>query len=97
MRIYLHQNCRSIPIGHAHLKETATWAKFLAITGFVVSCLLVVVALFSGVFLNSLRNSNGYGSAMPMSAGLISGIYLVIAVVYFLLSLYLFRFAVRMK
>jgi len=82
------------PIGHAHLKETAKWAKFLGIVGFVVSAILVIIALFSSALLSSLPNFNG---ATPVSAGLISVLYLFIAVIYFFMSLYLFRFAVKMQ
>lgn len=83
------------PIGYVHLKETAMWAKFLAVVGFVVSILLIIVALFAGAFLGKL--SSTYGSAAPISGGLMKVLYLIIAAIYFFMSLYLFRFAVKMK
>jgi heme/copper-type cytochrome/quinol oxidase subunit 2 len=61
----------------------------------VLSIFLVLAGLFAGTFLASLSGASG--SQVPVSAGLISGLYIIIAVVYFLLSLYLFRFAVKMK
>src|SRR5687767_6911514 len=82
-------------VAYSHLKETAMWAKFLAIVGFVVSVLLIVLAIFAGAFLNTMSETT---APMPgMMAGLMSGIYVVAGVVYFLISLYLYKFAVKMK
>ncbi len=82
-------------IGHTHLKETAMWARFLGIVGIVVSILLVIIALFAGSFLATL--GSGMSTTAPVGAGLISGIYIIIAAIYFVISLFVFRFGVRMK
>jgi hypothetical protein len=84
------------PIGYSHLKETALWAKFLAIVGFVFSILLIVAGFFAGAFLSTLSSGTS-PAAPPMSAGLVSGVYITGGVIYFLICLYLFRFAVKMK
>lgn len=43
-------------VSRFHLKETATWAKFLAITGYVFS---VVIALFGLMSFTSLSDISG--------------------------------------
>ncbi|MEO7308309.1 MAG: DUF5362 family protein [Ferruginibacter sp.] len=85
-------------IAHAHLSETAKWANFLSIVGFVLSGILVIVALFMGTILGKLMN-NSYGSsgASFVGAGFITIIYLIIAALYFFMSLFLYRFASKMK
>ncbi len=81
-----------------HLKETARWAKFLAIVGFVFCLIIVIVAIFSGSFLSNM--SGGLGSTGPqslMGAGVMAAIYIVVGVIYFVLSLFLYRFAGKMQ
>ena len=81
---------------HAHLAETAKWASFLGIVGFVLSGILAIFALFAGTLLGSM--SRGFGSSGSMiGAGFITFIYLIIAAVYFFMSLFLYRFASKMK
>jgi Family of unknown function (DUF5362) len=82
-------------ISHGYLSETAKWANFLGIVGFVLSGILVIVALFAGTLMG--RMSSYGGSEAAMGAGMITILYLIIAVVYFFMSLFLFRFAGKMK
>jgi len=83
-------------ITHAHLAETAKWANFLSIVGFVVSCIIAIIALFAGTMLGSL--SRGFGNSGTMiGAGFVTFMYLIIAAVYFFMSLFLYRFASKMK
>ena len=82
-------------IAHAHLAETAKWSVFLSIVGFILSGILVIVALFAGTFISSM--SGGLGAAPVMGAGLITVVYLIIAALYFFMSLFLYRFATKMK
>ena len=82
-------------IAHSHLAETAKWGVFLSIVGFIISGIIVIAALFAGTFLGSM--SGGMGAAPVMSAGVITVIYLIIAAVYFFMSLFLYRFATKMK
>lgn len=82
----------------SHLKETAKWAKFLAIVGFVICGILLIVAMFAGTLLSTM--GGGLGSpATPsfLGAGFLSAMYIVIAVIYFALSLFLYRFANKMQ
>lgn len=83
----------------AQLKETAMWAKLLAVVGLVLSILIAIMGLFAGTMLSTMTRSFGGVSPMGgiMGSGLITILYLMIAAIYFLLSIYLYRFAVRMK
>lgn len=80
-------------IAVSHLKETAMWCKFLGIVGLVISVILGVFSLFAGTLLQSAS-----GGVMPTGSGFtLTVVYLIIAAIYFFLSLYMFRFATNMK
>ncbi|MDQ6472127.1 hypothetical protein RB619_15860 [Flavobacterium sp. LHD-80] len=80
------------------LKETAKWAYFLSILGFVGIGFFVLIAIFAGAFFSTM------GAAMPgMGAyggsfgALMSFFYLLIAAVYFFPVYYLFKFSSNAK
>lgn len=79
-------------VAHMHLKETAMWGKFLAITGFVLSGLMLLLALFTESLLKSSNSFRSGEDALQASI-----VYGIIALVYFVLSLYLLRFSAKMK
>lgn len=84
----------------AHLKETAMWAKLMGVVGIVLSILIGLMGLFAGTMLATMTRKFGGDSSESLGAlgsGMITIFYLFIAVIYFFLSLYLFRFAVKMK
>ena len=74
------------------LKETAKWAQFLSILGFVGIGFMVLLALFIGTLLSFLPG----GEMMPFPPALFSVIYLLFALFYFFPILYLYRFASSM-
>jgi hypothetical protein len=78
-----------------HLKETAMWSRFLAIAGFVVSGLYVVIAIFAGTLMSGL--TKGMGSAGMMGATTLTIIYLLFGGIGFVVSLFKYRFATQMK
>lgn len=80
---------------HIYLSETARWANFLSIVGFVLSVILAIAGLFMGVFLGS--TSSTYGNSSFIGAGFAAVFYLIIAALYFVMSLFLYRFASKMK
>ena len=85
-------------IAYAHLHETARWAKFLSVIGFIISVFLLLAAIFAGAFLSSFSGTGGVGGINSMiGTGVLSAVYIVIAVVYFIMSLFLFRFATKMR
>lgn len=89
------------PVIKSHLYETARWGKFLAILGFIVCVLVVLVGLFFGTFFNALvsRSEVSYeGNISSGSFGAMAAVfYIIIAVIYFFPCLFLFRFSTKMK
>ncbi|THU38080.1 hypothetical protein FAM09_15455 [Niastella caeni] len=82
-----HENMR-------YLGETAKWAKFLSIVGFVMCGLLVIAALFAGSLLSSF---SPLGGTMGASGLLVTIIYIGGALLYFFPCLYMFNFARKMQ
>ena len=92
IRMYLTDESKSF------LKETAKWAYFLSIMGFIGIALLVLLALFMGTLFTTLGSLGGGVAAMgALGGGFITAIYLVIAVIYFFPVYYLFQFASKAK
>lgn len=90
------------PVIKSHLSETAKWGKFLAILGFVVCGLIIIVGLFFGTIFSSLMSRSpevSYeGNISSGSVGAMAAIiYIIIAVVYFFPCLFLYRFSTKMK
>lgn len=92
------------PVTKAHLSETARWARFLAIIGFIFLGLMLLagVLVFINIPASDLNNTfgGGYGSG-----GLMENLGLGAFIIFFVIStiiiffplLYLLRFANRMK
>lgn len=79
------------------LSETAKWAKFIAIVGFVMTGLLVIFSLFAGSIMTYYSNAMG-GAGMPsMMGGFLTVIYLLMALLFFFPYLYLYNFASKMQ
>lgn len=72
------------------LLETAKWAKFLAIVGFVITGIIAVTAVFAGSLFSALASLSGPEMAMFPTFG-ITILYLIIAAVYFFPCLFLFQ------
>ena len=91
-KMYLSQEAQGF------LKETAKWAYFMSILGFIGIGFMVVLALFIGTIFSALNNMSGaMNPMMGIGTGFISGMYLVIALVYFFPIYYLFQFSSKMK
>ena len=83
-----------------YLAETAQWAKFLAIVGFVFMGLMVLIGLFFGSIMGGMMASLGEeASAGPMGAmgGFMGIMYVFIALIYFFPCYYLLKFANQTK
>lgn len=75
------------------LLTSCKWAKFLAIVGFVFLGLFVIIALligFAGFPMQDMPTSGGMKYAMML-------MYLLIALLYFFPTLYLYRFSTFVK
>ncbi|MBP4140081.1 MULTISPECIES: DUF5362 family protein [Flavobacterium] len=80
------------------LKETAKWAYFLGIMGFVGIAFIVVIAIFAGAIFSTMSNTVPGMGAMGGSFGaIISVVYILIAIVYFFPVYYLFKFGSNTK
>lgn len=85
-----------------YLSETARWAKFLSIVGFVVCGFMVIFSLFFSSIMSTISKlSSGSdsftGSAMAIGNYAFSIVYIIIALLYFFPCLYLFNFSSKMQ
>ena len=84
----------------SYLAEAAKWAKFLSVVGFVFCGLIAIAAFFAGSLLSTYFSALGTETSSDISS--VSGVfltvyYLIVAVLYFIPSLYLFNFASKMQ
>lgn len=91
------------PLTKAHLSETAKWARFLAIVGFIFLALMVLGGVFMAVGFSSAMSEmetemeGQPGMMANYSAGALAFIYVIAAVIMFFPLLYLLRFANIMR
>lgn len=78
------------------LLTTCKWAKFLAILGFVFIGLFVILAIFIGFIGFPMQGMPTDSSITGMKFGMMF-MYLLIALIYFFPTRYLYRFAVLTK
>ena len=76
------------------LKETAKWAFFLSILGFIGIGLMVLLGVFSSVIFNAIPQAK----LVPFDLGLaMTFTYLFFAIIYFFPVYYLMKFSTKMK
>lgn len=89
------------PVTKAHLSETARWARFLAIVGFVLLVLTILLGVYSSIMLSryeeDYRSSLGMSGVMNAAGASVAVIYILMAVVAFFPLLFTFRFASLMR
>lgn len=90
------------PVTKAHLTETARWARFLAIIGFVFLALMLVGGIISIATMSYLTgNMGGDAAGFSMFAGYGIGFFafffIIIAVIVFFPLMFMLRFANQMK
>jgi hypothetical protein len=77
------------------LSESAKWARFLAIVGFIFCGLIVLVAVFAGSILSgAFRNFAGEGGLI--GGAFITFLYILMALLFFFPCLFLFNFSTKM-
>ena len=88
----------------AHLSEAAKWGRFLAIVGFVVCVLIVLVGLYATFAFSAAESQLSDFPSQYRSRSFAPGLgvgmavlYILIAIVYFFPCLFLFRFSNAMK
>jgi hypothetical protein len=76
------------------LKETAKWAFFLSIMGFIGIAFIIVLGVFSGVIFKAIPQT----ALIPFDLSLVLTVTcLIVAVLYFFPAYYLLRFSNKMK
>lgn len=90
--------------GRSHLSEAARWAKFLSIIGFIMCGIIVLVGVFFGSVFSTLTSGYGNSPYDDLSTSAASGLgtmaavfYIIFALIYFIPTLFLYRFATKMK
>ena len=79
-----------------YLAETAKWAKFLSIVGFISIGLLVLIAFFVGSFFRMMADMQGGNPALDaMPTTFLTIFYLALAGIMFIPVLYHYRFSVK--
>jgi magnesium-transporting ATPase (P-type) len=73
-----------------NLNTIRKWTMFIAIIGFILLGLLLIIGLIAGTFLSAFK-SGETGLGIPESLGLI--VIFVVAVIYFFPVFFLFRFS----
>jgi uncharacterized membrane protein YjgN (DUF898 family) len=82
----------------SYLKETARWAKFLAIVGFVFIGLMALMGFFFASAFSSMAALGSEASELPIPSTMpFVFIYFVILLLYIMPTLYLYRFADRLQ
>lgn len=82
------------PVTKAHLSETARWARFLAILGFVALVLMILIIIGALVFMGG---ENAETQMFPGMGVAMAIYYVIIAAIWFIPLLYLLRFSGAMR
>lgn len=89
------------PVAKAHLSETAKWARFLAIVGFVALLFVLLTGVYSAFVLSrfeeSYRASLGVSSMAGVAGASAVFVYLVATVIAFFPLFFTMRFANLMQ
>lgn len=81
----------------SYIYEGAKWAKFLSIYGFIISAMTTLAAFSAPAMLSALKIMNNTGVLSAISPTALTGLYLVLALVYFYPSLMLYKYATAGK
>lgn len=81
-----------------NFSEMAKWGRFLAVAGFILVGIFIIVALFVP---GLMSKSSAYGAysgveASALKSGMTVG-YLIMAITFFFPSLFIFRFSRKMQ
>jgi hypothetical protein len=79
-----------------YLTETSKWTKFLSIVGFVFTGLVVLMGVFAGSLMSFLPTGPMGNMSQGMGA-LFGGIYILMGLLYFFPSWYLFKFSQKLQ
>lgn len=86
------------PVTKTYLHETSRWGKFLAIVGFVMCALTVLIGLLFATVLSSYMGAAGAAGVAEGFFGVgMAVVYLIFAIIGFFPCLFLYRFSMRMR
>ena len=98
--LFMNSKLKLTSIGISYLNHARKWTYFLSIIGFILTGLIVLMALFFSSFMamfSGMDSSYGVSEFTSMGTGMVTVFYLFFALLYFFLSLYLYRFSKRVK
>ncbi|MGY4536750.1 glucan phosphoethanolaminetransferase (alkaline phosphatase superfamily) [Mucilaginibacter sp. UYNi724] len=79
------------------LHKAGQWANFIGIIGFVMTGLIVILALFIGTLFTTLAAFNPMMAGAAAAGPLLTVVYLLFAAFNFFFSYYLYQFGARIK
>ncbi|WP_237028703.1 DUF5362 family protein [Pedobacter steynii] len=77
----------------SYIYDTAKWAKFLSVIGFVFCVLIVICAFFVPAVISSMTAMGGQSPVTQIAPAVLTVTYLLIGLLYFYPSLMLFKYA----
>lgn len=98
--LIMNSELKLTSVGISYLNQARKWTYFLSIIGFIFTGLIVLMALFFSSFMalfSGMDSSYGVSEFTSMGTGMVTVFYLFFALLYFFLSLYLYRFSKRVK
>jgi len=82
----------------AYLREAGKWAGFLGIIGFIFCALFLIMALFVGTLFSILGKISPLYAGLPAIIGpIVTVVFILLDVLYFFFALYLYQFAGKMR
>jgi len=82
----------------SNLVEAAKWAKFIAIMGFIGIGIMVVFGMFFGTIMGMVSRLEGSETTLPsFFGGIITVVYILLALLYFFPVKYLYDFSSKVK
>jgi hypothetical protein len=78
-----------------YLAEAAKWGKFLSIVGFILCGFMALAGLFAGSMMGALMSGASEGASSAIGGGVFTVLYLLMALLWFMPCLYLFRFSTK--
>lgn len=81
----------------SYMYETARWAKFLSIVGFLTTGFLIMIAFSASAFESALSQTPGGQQMAELGSTVLMVIMLLTALLYFYPSLMLFKYATAAK
>ncbi|TKC03947.1 DUF5362 family protein [Pedobacter frigoris] len=81
----------------SYIYETAKWAKFLSVVGFVVAGWLIMLAFSASAFETALNQTPGGAQFAAMGSTVLTIFCLLSALLYFYPSLMLFKYSTAAK